>query len=446
MADSLLNHSWPSFSRRWMKRWSFKRGSESKGRTFPRSHTVSASSYGSSPGAMGAEDEVFFGSMAEETEDNSPSPDRDALHSSTEDLLSLDSALQGSEYYKDLGLEGTSLSGPPGGRQSPAFASTLASEDPCHYLDESCICSCSSGRRGRVAGAGPEEGGEGASPGLARSGLDALEARSEAEMGGYGPPPSCPKVAPAGMSTWNAGPVLQVDVELLRLDPGVARGVAEADYRSAGLRLRSTSIPSPQDSVPSQLSSQSPEVSIPDPLVSGIAPPVLDLIRKDVVAPEQVLMVQQVLKELTEYHRKGEGGKADRSERGGTKVKRRLSNLRSRVTGSWQKDKGKSKDREPEAPETVERTQAPHGHGLARAPLDDGTRCSLCGKAWLEHTGPCGLNCPVGAQKSCRNLAPECHSAKPKHPAIILPAASERRPGVRYFSNRPLLESSWFKP
>lgn len=26
MADSLLNHSWPSFSKRWMKRWSFKRG------------------------------------------------------------------------------------------------------------------------------------------------------------------------------------------------------------------------------------------------------------------------------------------------------------------------------------------------------------------------------------------------------------------------------------
>lgn len=26
MADSPLNHSWPSFSRLWMKRWSFKRG------------------------------------------------------------------------------------------------------------------------------------------------------------------------------------------------------------------------------------------------------------------------------------------------------------------------------------------------------------------------------------------------------------------------------------
>lgn len=26
MSDSLLNHSWPSFSKRWKKRWSFKRG------------------------------------------------------------------------------------------------------------------------------------------------------------------------------------------------------------------------------------------------------------------------------------------------------------------------------------------------------------------------------------------------------------------------------------
>ena len=34
MADSLLNHSWPSFSRRWMKRWSFKRGKDPQGRTW----------------------------------------------------------------------------------------------------------------------------------------------------------------------------------------------------------------------------------------------------------------------------------------------------------------------------------------------------------------------------------------------------------------------------
>lgn len=33
MSDSLLNHSWPSFSKRWKKRWSFKRGNARAGQS-----------------------------------------------------------------------------------------------------------------------------------------------------------------------------------------------------------------------------------------------------------------------------------------------------------------------------------------------------------------------------------------------------------------------------
>uniref|UniRef100_A0ACB8F138 Uncharacterized protein n=1 Tax=Sphaerodactylus townsendi TaxID=933632 RepID=A0ACB8F138_9SAUR len=108
-----------------------------------------------------AEDEVFFGSMAEEREDNS-SPEGDPslanIHSSAEDLLSLDSALQGSEYYKDLGLAGPTEAGVA----ATAVTSDLwslteapptvsgpppALEKACHYLDEDCACSCGSGRQ-----------------------------------------------------------------------------------------------------------------------------------------------------------------------------------------------------------------------------------------------------------------------------------------------------------
>nr|XP_020636687.1 rho guanine nucleotide exchange factor 18 isoform X4 [Pogona vitticeps] len=462
MADSLLNHSWPSFSRRWMKRWSFKRGSESKvaARGFPRSHTVSASSYSSSPDTLIAEDEVFFGSMAEEREDATSSPDRDPVHSSTEDLLSIDSALQGSEYYKDLGLaestetaggtvvtpEGRSPEGPRGcgapasdfNRASPSLEAT------CHFLDDSCVCSCSYRSQGRLPGADLQEGEDAALPGSVsplstsrwhnwkmpvspteaqdRLSLDALEIRSDTELEvdpkENGPPFLSPVLPPTGPATWSGIPGLPVELEPLRLDPKGAPGwAAVVDCRSHGTRLRSRSVPSPSDGVPSQQMSESLEVSLPGPV--GIAPPVLDLIEKDCVSPEQVLMVQQVLKELTEYHstkqglgapecscdgcqnvtwfeflsnEKEEGGKSDKAERG-TKVKRRLSNLRNRVTGSWQKEKGKNKDREKEPAEAAERMQASLGQGLALGAFSDG---SLGGKASLNDVG---LLCQISSLK-----------------------------------------------
>ncbi|XP_063312635.1 uncharacterized protein LOC134612215 [Pelobates fuscus] len=78
MSDSVLNNSWPSFSKLWMKRWSFKRASECK----PCSGFI----------------------MAEEKDDASVDLDECSHNaaSSSEDLHSLDSSLQGTEYYKDL--------------------------------------------------------------------------------------------------------------------------------------------------------------------------------------------------------------------------------------------------------------------------------------------------------------------------------------------------------
>ncbi|XP_062816267.1 rho guanine nucleotide exchange factor 18 isoform X3 [Anolis carolinensis] len=312
MADSLLNHSWPSFSRRWMKRWSFKRASECKppsGRDFPtRIQTVSASAC-SSPDEE--EEEAFFGSMAEGQEDDLSSLDARA-HSSSEDLPSLDGALQGSEYYRDLGLSGVPAPRPDG---AP------------HLLDEKAhVCSCSFE----------------ACPGLAQDRFSLDTASSSSSSDGE-------KALPKG--------------------PRPESG--QADGGHVGKRLRSRSVPSPQEVAPSPPSvTHRAEVALA--VSTGSGPPVLDVIGRDRVAPEQMLMVQQVLKELTQFHgakrglRGPEGVEAappqnltwfeflsnedPSSERGHPTVKRRLSHLRSRVTGSWQKDKGKSKEREKEPP------------------------------------------------------------------------------------------------
>ncbi|KAM6465868.1 rho guanine nucleotide exchange factor 18 isoform 2-T2 [Liasis olivaceus] len=499
MADSLLNHSWPSFSRRWMKRWSFKRGSECKqaARDFPSSRIVPTSGYNSpntlSP-SLTAEEEAFFGSMAEEREDAS-SPEQDThpctVDSSTEDLLSIDSALQGSEYYKDLEFAGPTETGSNmalqldwTSQETPGFCSPAKDPRGCeqilahnrrpdtapsfemanHYLDEVCACSCSSGNQGSFVKEEQEQPlhGEEAFPVLTRSmstsrrhswetpqsptdaqrrfSLDASELGSDTEREEEKKtlPDFSPPLSWAGLETWTGGNVIQVEAEPLGQNLGLVEKPGNVDIDNSGKQLRSTSVSCSCGSVPSQHISQSLEVSLP--ISVGIVPPVLDMIQKDHVAPEQVLMVQEVLKELAQYHsakqvlcapegkseaqqnltwfeflsnESEESPRSDKTEKG-TKVKRRLSNLRNRVTGSWQKEKGKNKDREKEALEAKERTQALHGHELALGTFSNGTCCSLCGKILLNKTGLQCLNCAVNVHKNCKNLLPECSSSRSK--------------------------------
>ncbi|XP_045146249.1 rho guanine nucleotide exchange factor 18-like [Echinops telfairi] len=123
----------------------------------------------------------------------------------------------------------------------------------------------------------------------------------------------------------------------------------------------------------------------------------------------QGLIVQQVLQELRQYHgarqrarlsaNPGEahssmtwfeflsesedgGGRAERTDRG-TKVKRSLSSLRSRVTR--QKEKGKSplhlKDKGQDA---RERWECVNGHQLVRGTFCGHSSCPLCGKPFLR--------------------------------------------------------------
>ncbi|KAM7012415.1 rho guanine nucleotide exchange factor 18 [Tautogolabrus adspersus] len=114
MAESPLNHSWPSFSKLWMKRWSFKRASECKpcsqtcgspGSQLgvqPPSRTGSTSSI--SPASI--PEDAFFGSNNEDQDACSVVSDYDCPfaeeNNSVEDLLGLSSSLKDSEYFKDL--------------------------------------------------------------------------------------------------------------------------------------------------------------------------------------------------------------------------------------------------------------------------------------------------------------------------------------------------------
>ncbi|XP_042272363.1 rho guanine nucleotide exchange factor 18 isoform X1 [Thunnus maccoyii] len=116
MADSPLNNSWPSFSKLWMKRWSFKRASECKPCSQPCGPPIaqlsvqppapSGTGSSSSLSPASTAEDVFFGNTTEDQDACSVVSDYDCpgveLSNSVEDLLALNSSLRDSEYFKDL--------------------------------------------------------------------------------------------------------------------------------------------------------------------------------------------------------------------------------------------------------------------------------------------------------------------------------------------------------
>ncbi|XP_051549371.1 rho guanine nucleotide exchange factor 18-like isoform X1 [Myxocyprinus asiaticus] len=169
---------------------------------------------------------------------------------------------------------------------------------------------------------------------------------------------------------------------------------------------------------------------------------------QSVEGQSHVLMVQRLLRELKQYHgvkrrtsnteRKEssgnvtwyeflsnendeeEEGRPERPERG-TKVKRTLSSLRNRMTGSFNKDKGKIREKEQhkeknrerekefKGSEKVRRTSV-SGHQLVPGSFSSWATCSLCSKTLQRKHGLQCLNCAVNVHKSCKSLLPECSS------------------------------------
>ncbi|XP_074894045.1 rho guanine nucleotide exchange factor 18 isoform X1 [Buteo buteo] len=548
MSDSLLNHSWPSFSKRWKKRWSFKRGSDCKPclREFT-DHSTPALEYPNPKSflpSLIAEDDTFCTSMAEQKEDSSSTeldvPAAD-LHSSTEDLLS-DSALHGTEYYRDLGLlsppvakTAPEMAAQPGQAAQAVSAICLLEERPgalskmsvdvafsnpvscsvrygeadCRFLNKGHICSCAAvPEDGTSTSECPAEAdkeldlqkAKESFPTLVRSmstsrrhswesplspvdckrrfSLDATEMGSDPEQEDVEkrsqscPQPRVSLQLPKGeLETWSSGRggmVIKVEIEPLHPNLMVSSGLEEVERGSNGKRLRSKSVPSVCETVASPQTPCSFDTSLP--AVEGVEPPALEMLEKDHVSPDHVLIVQQVLQELKHYHgvkqracvqegsdssqqnltwfeflsnENEDSGKSDKAEKG-TKVMRRLSSLRSRVTGSWQKDKGKNKEqpkereKEKETKEPKERWKEINRHQLVPGVFSSCTSCSLCAKPLVNKSGLQCLNCAVNVHKNCKSLLAECSSIRPKQkdlqhrpsgspqssPQCISPAAS----------------------
>ncbi|KAK6313700.1 hypothetical protein J4Q44_G00151590 [Coregonus suidteri] len=121
----------------------------------------------------------------------------------------------------------------------------------------------------------------------------------------------------------------------------------------------------------------------------------------------------------------------DRTEKveKGTKVKRTLSSIRSRVTGSFNKDKqGKNREKEQHREKEREREQpkdkdklhhtTSSGHKLVPGSFSCCATCSLCSKALQRKHGLQCLNCAVNVHKSCRTLLTECNRSKNKKDSL----------------------------
>ncbi|KAK2509830.1 hypothetical protein MC885_017499 [Smutsia gigantea] len=309
------------------------------------------------------------------------------LSKSSEDL-SLDlGALQGSEYLQDLGLgtfphsqPGESRdSGPPReeAREDSPFSSSAASQGLPQRCSWERSRSCSeSWQRLSLDASVVNEG-----PCLPRT-LASLTLNLPAE----------------GLQTWTQECVSGGG------SPAEPPG-KECDSPKG--RVRSQSVPMSFEASSSLEISRTLEV--PAPAVQGLEPPVLECMEKDHVEPDHVLIVHQVLQELRQYHGVRQraclsvspgGGNSNltwfeflsESEDGatkvgkrnkGTRVKRRLSSLRSRVTR--QKEKGKCpvllKD---QGQDVQERKECINGHQLAQGTVFGHSSCPLCGKPFLS--------------------------------------------------------------
>uniref|UniRef100_A0A8B9F505 Uncharacterized protein n=1 Tax=Amazona collaria TaxID=241587 RepID=A0A8B9F505_9PSIT len=403
--------------------------------------------------------------MAEEKEDSSSTeldvPAAD-LHSSTEDLLS-DSALHGTEYYRDLGLLSLPIARAapetaaqpqqaaqavsalrlleerPGALSemsvdvafsNPVSCSVRYGEADCRFLNKGHVCSCAAvPEDGTSASEGPAEPdkelelqeAEEFFPTLVRSmstsrrhswesplsptdckrrfSLDATEMGSDPEQedmekGTQSCPEPCvslqlPKGELEAWSSSRGSTVIKVEIEPLHLSPTVSPALEEVvsvrglcalksafpalhllcpsggshgaqstkgipdffllqECGSSRKRLRSKSVPSGCEAV---VSLQTPCGLNPSlPAVKAVEPPALEMLEKDHVSPDHVAKQRAHVREGSDCSQQNltwfeflsneneDSGKSDKAEKG-TKVMRRLSSLRSRVTGSWQKEK-----------------------------------------------------------------------------------------------------------
>ncbi|XP_031431015.1 rho guanine nucleotide exchange factor 18 isoform X2 [Clupea harengus] len=511
MADSPLNNSWPSFSKLWMKRWSFKRGSEGKPCSPPAtlgSGTESSSSL--SPASIA--DDVFFSSLTEEqspssTESDYENPGQD-VDSSAEDLLNLNSSLRGSEFFRDLQPEPITSQTPPtavsivitpvgehslsptlhvyqivdkGSYQGPVASNY--SQLPWQF-SSSMENQQSDSEQPTVTVNTTVQLGDPGDP-EAQEALEAPEGPEAPEL--HDSDPDNIPMLVRSMSTsrrHSCGlPVSPIDLgRRLSLD---ASGIDSDEDREGSILSRSTrhQVFAYPDCSEDQVGNDS-AFQQDEPDRAGRTP----CAKSDMLASDErskaarvsriletssqaakdsgeeqdleerlqsaegqshVLMVQKVLQELKQYHGakymsrgpcerapgctwyeflsnepEEEEDKTEKTEKG-TKVKRTLSSLRNRMTGSFNKEKGKHREKEKEQQKEKEkereekerdrgRRRSTSGHQLVPGSFSMCATCSLCSKTLQRKHGLQCLNCAVNVHKSCKSLLAECNSSKHK--------------------------------
>ncbi|XP_046951082.1 rho guanine nucleotide exchange factor 18 isoform X2 [Lynx rufus] len=309
------------------------------------------------------------------------------LSDSAEDL-SLDlGALQGSEYLQDLGLGAFFHSQPGEARDSGPPSEEAGGDSPFSSSAES-----QGGPRRRSW-----ERSRSCSESWQRLSLEAAAVNEG---------PCLPRTL-ASLALNLPGEDLQAWTQQCLSGGGTPAEHPGKECDSPEKRVRSRSVPVSFDEISSL--EISPALEVPTPAVQGLEPPVLECMEKDHVEPDHVLIVQKVLEELRQYHgarqrarlsvspgeahsnltwfeflseSEDSARRIERSDRS-TRVKRRLSSLRCRVTR--QKEKGKSpaqpKDKGQDA---RERKECIHGHQLAQGTFVGHSSCPLCGKPFLS--------------------------------------------------------------
>ncbi|XP_026091431.1 rho guanine nucleotide exchange factor 18-like isoform X3 [Carassius auratus] len=504
MADPPLHNSWPSFS--WMKRWSFKRASDCKPCSQLRAQ-VSTPSSSSSLSPTSIPEDVFFSSSPEDkikflTESNECS--------SEEDLLDLCSSLRDSEYFRDLQLgsceppdkqllvltspvsdKGTAPLVPPASTpESRSRHSFTEFETHQLFQTDDTVISTGGEAMDRLVAIRNSEF------------QDYPESEQDEDSDSDNFPTLVRSMSTSRRHSWEV-PVSPIDLgRRFSLD---TNGIDSDGEREDHCLAKSPHLPSPSFSESSveettgameSESSKTPQSSTPVKTVyarseilatdeksqadrvSRILETSKQAAREageeqesevglqSVEGRSHVLMVQNVLQELKQYHgakhrtssterKEGtgnftwyeflttekDGEEEERPERleKGTKVKRTLSSLKSRVTGSFNKDKGKTrekeqqkeksrerdKDREKELRERVKvRRRSVSGHQLVPGSFSTWATCSLCSKTLQRKHGLQCLNCAVNVHKSCKNLLPEC-SSKSKTSNAAAPSHSQ---------------------
>ncbi|XP_043078480.1 rho guanine nucleotide exchange factor 18 isoform X3 [Puntigrus tetrazona] len=474
MADPPLHNSWPSFS--WMKRWSFKRASDCKPCSQLRA-PVSAPSSSSSLSPTSIPEDVFFSSSPEDkrnflTESNECS--------SEEDLLDLCSSLRDSEYFRDLQLGSAeppdtqlpvlSISAPsvPPASTSEIGSRQTSTEFNTHQLfqtDDTVISTGGEAMDRLVAIRNSEP----------KDFQDYPESDQDEDSDTDNFPILVRSMSTSRRHSWEV-PVSPIDLgRRFSLD---TNGIDSDGEREVNCLAKSPILPSSSFSESSveettsaveSESSQTPKPTTPAKTIysrseilatdeKSQADRVSRIVETSKQAAREAGEEQESEEELqsvegrshvakrrtssaerkevagnftwyeflTTENDEEEEERPERPEKG-TKVKRTLSSLRNRVTGSFNKDKGKTRDKEQQKEKSREREKdkekekelrerekvrrrSVSGHQLVPGSFSTWATCSLCSKTLQRKHGLQCLNCAVNVHKSCKNLLPECSS------------------------------------